>query len=90
MGDSGDFLSIPVQSANELKQKLSETRHQINNHLTMLSTGLELVRRDPEKARRISESLMEQPGKIRDLVADYSCLLEETLEINGLPPAERA
>jgi hypothetical protein len=81
-------MGIPTQSVTlspeqmiELKERLSKLRHDTNNHLTLMSTALELIRRNPESAARLAGTLSEQPHKIREGMTRFSHELEAILGI---------
>ena len=53
----------PEQIAG-LNEKLSVTRHDINNNLSLIVAAVELIRRKPEMTPRLLESIGQQPDKI--------------------------
>lgn len=68
----------PAQVA-ELNQELSHMRHDINNHLSLMMAAVELVRRKPEAAERMSATLTEQPAKITEAMKKFSAHFEQKL-----------
>ncbi len=77
-----DTVPLAPNVVADLNRKLSDTRHSINNHLTLISTALELMRRKPESAPRLLASLSEQPEKIRDELERFSNDFEQALQIS--------
>jgi hypothetical protein len=75
----------PVQLAPEavadLNRKLADMRHSVNNHLTLIATALELMRRKPDAIPRMLASLTEQPEKIRNEVSVFSDEFEKAVGI---------
>lgn len=76
---------LPGQIA-ELNQKLSNLRHNVNNHLSLIVAAAELIRRKPEIAPRLIDSLVEQPQKIINELKLFSAELEGALGITSNPP----
>ncbi|PYM13603.1 MAG: hypothetical protein DME18_08590, partial [Verrucomicrobia bacterium] len=65
----------------ELHRKLSDLRHNVNNHLALMVAALELIRRKPDMIDRMLNSLTEQPHKILEEIRKFSEELERTLQI---------
>ena len=81
MGLPAQPVTLSVDQIDALNQKLSATRHDINNHLSMIMASAELIRMKPEMASRMSEKLINLPGKITELVKEFSTEFERTLGI---------
>jgi hypothetical protein len=64
-----------------LNDKLSHLRHDINNHLAMITAAAELLRFKPEMRERLTITLSEQPQKIITELAKFSEEFEQTLGI---------
>jgi len=75
-------LSLSPEEIEKLNRKLSDMRHSVNNHLTLLTTALELIRRKPDSTPRMLESMADQPQKIRDELVQFSEDFERALKIN--------
>jgi hypothetical protein len=82
MGLPQEPVSLTPDEVARLNRHLSDTRHSINNHLTLISTALELMRRKPESIPRMLDSLAEQPQRIRDEVVQFSDAFERALNIH--------
>jgi aspartokinase len=74
-------ITLSVEQINELNQKLSTLRHDVNNNLSLVMATVELIRRRPETAQRMWATLEEQPRKISESVAQFSRELEILLHI---------
>ena len=81
-------MALPTQSVSlspaevgELNTQLSELRHTINNHLTLLVTALELIRRKPDAAERLVSTLLDVPNRIRTDMTQFSEQFEGFLKI---------
>jgi hypothetical protein len=83
MGLPSQVVSLSPEEVAELHRGLSEMRHSINNHLTLMVTAFELMRRKPESAERMVANLIDQPSKIREDVTRFSADLERTLHITA-------
>lgn len=81
MGLPSQPLTLSTEQIDELNKKLSATRHDINNHLSMLMAAAELIRMKPEMAPKMAEKLMAQPSKITQLMQQFSADFESALGI---------
>jgi hypothetical protein len=81
MGLPTQPLTLSVEQIDELNKKLSATRHDINNQLSMMMAAAELVRMKPEMAPRMAEKLMAQPARITELIKKFSAEFERALGI---------
>ena len=81
MGLPTQPLTLSVEQIDELNKKLSATRHDINNQLSMMMAAAELVRMKPEMAPRMAEKLMAQPARITELIKNFSAEFERALGI---------
>jgi hypothetical protein len=70
----------PAQIA-ELNQQLSNMRHDVNNNLALMVAALELLRRRPEMAPKLIESLSAQPDKVTEQMTKFSVIFEGALGI---------
>jgi len=70
----------PAQLA-ELNAKLSEMRHDVNNHLSLIVAAMELIRHKPASAERMVATLGEQPARISESLKKFSIEFEKTFGI---------
>ena len=79
MGLPTQPVTLSVEQIHHLRQQLSNMRHDINNHLSMIVAIAELVRINPETGRRMAATLSEQPPKITQqldrFIADFEAML---------------
>jgi len=78
-------VTLAPEQIRELERRLSDLRHNINNHLSLIVAALELIRRKPETAARMIETIAEQPPKVLGELMVFSDLLESTLHIVKQP-----
>jgi hypothetical protein len=74
-------ITLSVEQINELNHKLSALRHEVNNNLSLIVASVELMRRQPEEAGRLTNVLVTQPHRIAESVAQFSRGLEAALRI---------
>ena len=82
MGLPTQPVSLSPAELAELSNQLSEMRHSINNHLTLMVTALELIRRKPESAERLVANLLEVPPRIRSEINRFSEQFDQSLRIS--------
>lgn len=74
-------VTLNVEQIAELNKKLSNLRHDVNNNLSLIMAAVEILRRRPETAERMLNSLSEQPHKIAKSMAEFSRELEAALQV---------
>ncbi|HEY1717271.1 MAG TPA: hypothetical protein VGH42_03135 [Verrucomicrobiae bacterium] len=74
-------ITLNVEQIDELNKKLASMRHDVNNNLSLIMASVEILRRRPETAARMLDSLSEQPHKIAKSVAEFSRELEAMLQV---------
>src|SRR5712671_4250950 len=74
-------VTLSVEQIEELNRKLSTMRHDVNNHLMLIMTAVELFRLKPESSERMLTMLVEQPQKIAANITKFSGELESALRI---------
>jgi hypothetical protein len=72
-------VTLTAGQAAELRRKLTEMRHNVNNCLSLVAAAIELAQRKPELTPRLLLSLSEQPQKIAEEVRKFACELETAL-----------
>ena len=77
-----ETVTLSVAQIEELNRKLSTLRHDVNNHLMLITTAVELIRLKPEGGERLLNMLAEQPQKIGTALALFSGELESALRSN--------
>lgn len=81
MGMPPTPVTLTPEQVAELNEKLSVTRHDINNNLSLIVAAVELLRRKPELAPRMIESISQQPDKIIAQMRAFSANFEASLGI---------
>jgi hypothetical protein len=79
-----ESITLTVEQIKELNQRLADMRHDVNNHLSLMMAAAELIRRRPETAERMLDSIVEQPREISEIIAKFSRELESALKITRL------
>ena len=81
MGLPRQTVPLSPEQVADLSHRLSDLRHNINNHLALMVAALELIRRKPEMVECMVNSLTEQPQKILEEIKRLSEQLEKALKI---------
>ena len=81
MGMPQTPITLTPEQVAALNEKLAITRHDLNNHLSLIVAAVELMRRKPEIAPRMIESISQQPDKIIAQMRAFSAEFEQTLGI---------
>lgn len=74
-------VTLSVEQISELKQKLSDLRHDVNNSLALMLAAVEMIRRRPESCEAMLKSFERQPQKITSALLHFSKTLESALRI---------
>jgi SRSO17 transposase len=74
-------VTLTVEQIGELNHKLSNMRHDINNHLSLVLAATELIRAKPHMAERMTATLVEQPPKITAALMNFSAAFEKMFAI---------
>jgi len=74
-------VTLNVAQLDELNHKLSEMRHDINNHLSLIVAAVELMRHKPQLTERMVKTLSEQPTRITESVRRFSAEFEKAMHI---------
>jgi hypothetical protein len=75
-------VTLSVEEIRELKQKLTDLRHDVNNSIALMLSAVEMIRRKPESRDTMLDSFARQPQKITNAVAQFSKDLEAALHIS--------
>ena len=74
-------VEMSVAQIEELNRKLSNLRHDVNNHLSLIIAANELIRYKPEMTERMTITLTEQPPKIIEAINNFSAAFEQSFGI---------
>jgi hypothetical protein len=75
-------VTLTPDQIEEFNNRLSETRHNINNHLSLIIAAVELIKRKPDSAERMTATIAQQPDKIMEEMRGFSRDFERFLQIN--------
>ena len=81
MGLPRQTVPLSPEQVADLNRKVSDLRHNVNNHLALMVAALELIRRKPDMVARLVNNLTEQPQRILDEIKKVSHELERALKI---------
>jgi hypothetical protein len=74
-------VALTPEQVAALNEKLATTGHDINNNLSLIVAAVELLRREPELAPRMIDSISQQPDKIIAQMRAFSAEFEQTFGI---------
>jgi hypothetical protein len=74
-------VTVPPERIEGLRVQLCETRHNVNNQVSLILAAAELIRQRPDQAARFVESLLTPPERIVQELKRLSDVLEQALEI---------
>jgi hypothetical protein len=77
----GEPVTLTAAQIAELKKKLAELRHNVNNNLSLIVAATEIIRRKPESAEKMWTRLSEKPHKVAGDIEQFSRELETALGI---------
>ena len=83
MGPPNQSITLSSEQVQELNAKLSVMRHDINNMLSLITAAVELIHSKPQTIERMTATLLEQPSRISNSMAQFS---SEFQRILGIPP----
>jgi len=75
-------VTLSAEQVRELKQKLIDLRHDVNNAAALMLAAVEMMRQRPEKSESMLDSCARQPKKITEAVLQFSKTLENALRLN--------
>jgi hypothetical protein len=74
-------VTLTVEQLVDLNQKLSNVRHDVNNHLSLMTAAVEMIKFKPQVAERMMATLAEQPPRITTALAKFSAEFEQVFGI---------
>jgi hypothetical protein len=72
MAPSSESVRLSPADVLEIEKMLSDLRHNINNHLSLIAAAVELVRCRPDTIERMTKSIEEQPARIQQELRHFS------------------
>ncbi|HYE30799.1 MAG TPA: hypothetical protein VEH27_05185 [Methylomirabilota bacterium] len=82
MGLPESSVTFQPTDVAELNRKLSTMRHNVNNQLALVIAALEVIRRKPEMAPRLLDSIGQQPDRILLEIRAFSEEFEKAFQIS--------
>jgi hypothetical protein len=83
-------ITLTVEQIAEFNRRLSQMRHDINNHLAMITAAMELIRLKPEECTRFLGMMADQPTKIKEEVDGFSSEFDRVFGIVRKKPTSDA
>jgi hypothetical protein len=74
-------VTLTPEQIDALNHLLSEVRHNVNNHLSLMTAVAEIVSRKPEMGPRMLPNLVAQPQKVTDEIRRFSTEFERLLRL---------
>ena len=74
-------ITLAPEQVAELNRRLSEMRHNVNNHLALFTSAGEILTLKPEAVSRVAPHLVERPMQITHEIRQFSEEFERTLGI---------
>jgi hypothetical protein len=75
-------VELSVEQIQDLNQKLSVLRHDINNQLSLILAASELIRHKPQMTDKMMATVAEQPPRITAAMAKFSEEFENAFGIS--------
>lgn len=69
-------VTFTPEQVGELNRKLANARHNINNHLALIVSAAEVLRRKPELVPRMTDTQTEQTKRIEEELSKFSAEFE--------------
>jgi trans-aconitate methyltransferase len=83
MGVGDQPVTLSPEQVAELNGKLSELRHNLNNHLTLILSAGDLIQRRPAAAVSMADTILGPAHQIMEEVQRFSREFERALRIRA-------
>jgi hypothetical protein len=74
-------VTLSVEQVRELKDKIADLQHDVNNSVSLMLAAVELIRVRPESRESMMDSFARHPKKIIETVTQFTRSLEGSLGI---------
>jgi len=74
-------VTLTPEQIEALNTLLSDTRHNVNNNLSLIIAAIELIKRKPDSLERMVATIAQQPDKIMAEIRSFSDEFEKILQI---------
>lgn len=81
MATPDEPVTLTPQQIEEINARLADTRHDINNQLSLIIAAVELIKRKPESAEKMIATISQQPEKIMNELRGFSEDFEKLLGV---------
>jgi len=65
-------VTLSAEQIEALAQRLSEMRHDVNNHLALVAAAAEIMQKKPESASKMIATISAQPTKVTQAIKKFS------------------
>jgi hypothetical protein len=79
-------VTFDLKQIEQLNKQLSTMRHNVNNNLALLVAAIELLRRKPDLAMKMADSMAVQPDKMNEEIQRFSAHFEKAFGISRENP----
>ncbi|MGB0579687.1 MAG: hypothetical protein ACPGVU_08305 [Limisphaerales bacterium] len=81
MATPDESVTLTPQQIEVINTRLADTRHDINNQLSLIIAAVELIKRKPETSEKMIATISQQPEKIMNELRGFSEDFEKVLSI---------
>ncbi len=74
-------VTLSPEQIEALNSRFADTRHDINNHLSLIVAAVELIKRKPDSLERMAANIAAQPDKIMKDMRAFTEEFEKALGI---------
>jgi hypothetical protein len=89
MGMPTEPVTLTPEQITKLNSELSNLRHDVNNHLSLVMAAVELIRHKPQTADRMITTIAEQPPRITGAINKFTTEFAQTFglrDVKGKQP----
>jgi len=81
MATPDEPVTLTPAEVEAINTRLADTRHDINNQLSLIIAAVELIKRKPESAEKMIATISQQPEKIMNELRGFSEDFEKLLRV---------
>ena len=71
-------VTLSAEQIEALAQGLSEMRHEVNNHLSLVAAAAEIMQKKPEAAPKMIATISAQPTKVTQAIKKFASDFDTT------------
>lgn len=81
MGIPNEPVTFAPAQVEEIKNKLADMRHNVNNSLSLVIAAVELIKHKPDASARMIDAIAQQPPKVIEEIRKFSEEFEKSFGI---------